>query len=97
METGFNLILNKVKNITFFFPQNSKHFQMDLKDVDELFKKIFELNIDTNILNKEELSEDFFLFSKLSFSPKVFSSSGKVGKHIHKSSCAPCHDTNRFR
>ena len=28
-------------------------------------KKIFELNIDTNILNKEELSEDFFLFSKL--------------------------------
>ena len=28
-------------------------------------KKVFELNIDTNILNKEDLSEDFFLFSKL--------------------------------
>ena len=28
-------------------------------------KKVFELNIDTNILNKEELSENFFLFSKL--------------------------------
>ena len=28
-------------------------------------KKVFELNIDTNILNKEDLSEDFFLFSRL--------------------------------
>ena len=46
-------------------PRNSNisfnNFSSNLNKI----RKVFELNIDTNILNKEDLSEDFFLFSKL--------------------------------